>query len=212
SRRPSLAARALLFIWSCLRSPFTSVSSKGPQVTLSDTLGRSHEGEEALAGHEALRPCLGEARLLDLRHEFVRHRQRAAAYRRRRPEVEQVHHRTPALTAGGDEQPPAGAKEAAHVAEERTALRDAEVVDVVVQRREVEGGLSGAMPHVADLEGGAGLETPSADVLPGRRRPLRLERDRGCVELRVPRRGPPNVDPRAAADLEQPNRAARRDH
>jgi hypothetical protein len=42
---------------------------KPPRVT---RLLQSHEGEEALAWHEALRSYLGKPRLLHLRHELVR--------------------------------------------------------------------------------------------------------------------------------------------
>src|SRR5262245_24037645 len=109
-RTPELSrARSIVHVV-LLRSRFTSVSL-GQRVTPSDRLPQSDEGEEALAGHEPLRPRLGEARLLHLRHELVRRGQRPTARRRCRPEVEQLHRRAPALAAGGDEQPPTGAEE-----------------------------------------------------------------------------------------------------
>src|SRR5437867_9327993 len=105
------------------------------------------EGVEAVARDEAPPLDACEPRLSQLLAELVRRRQAAAPGRHRAPDVQDVDRDARAETERRHQEPAARAEEAAHVAQQRDALRDREVIDVVVQRREVEVGARRALAH-----------------------------------------------------------------
>src|SRR5438093_1443448 len=170
----------------------------------------AHEGMEALAGDQAPRfDCL-EPGVSELRDQLGPPREAAAALGHRRPEIEDVDAGALSLAEGRQQQPAAGPDESAHMTQDPHPVLDREVVDVVVQRREVEGGLGGARHDVARLDRDAPRETPGGDVLGRQGGDLWLELQAEGRQLGVTPCGVAGVDRRPAADLEEPNRARAR--
>src|SRR5262249_40074374 len=165
-----------------------------------------HEGGEAVVGDEAPARPAREARLAELIRQLVGRGQAAAALRHRAPDVQDVDRDAGAETDRRQEEASARAEKAADVSEKRDALGDREVIDVVVQRHEVELGAWRPLAAVAELDADAIRETPARDVLARERRRVALELEPDGGERPVPLRSALDVDAGAAADLEEARR------
>src|SRR5213080_2631979 len=168
------------------------------------------EGMEALAGYQAPRFDRLEPGLSELPDQLGPPREAAAALGHRRPEIEDVDADALSLAEGRQQQSAAGPEESAYVTQDPHPVLDREVVDVVVQRREVEGGLGGARHDVARLDRDAPREAPGGDVLGRQGGHLGLELQPEGRQLGVTPCGVADVDRRPAADLEESNRARAR--
>src|SRR5262245_60777200 len=114
--------------------------------------GVRDEGVEAVVRDEAPARDAREACLAELVGQLVRRGKASTAFCHRTPDVQDVDRHARSEADRGHEEPSARAEKAADVTQQRDALGDREVVDVVVQRRELELGARRPRTDVADLD------------------------------------------------------------